>query len=727
MVTRRFIGMRFCLFLGCLLPVMTASAALTVRVESPNGAPRLVVDGKPVRARMFWGAPGAASMPVSNDWQQVNFEFVATGNATNGTMHFRFGKETGDVELRDIKLDGRNLDDWVVWPPRAAGALQRDGGTLRVRLSPANEESSGFHIYSRPNLAVLKGQRYRVSFGVRATPARSLNIAFYRPGQRYVRIGGPPNVFESQIKLAADAGVNFVSFPADPPWPRPGEVADWSDVDDVCEMVLRANPNALLLPRIGLYPPLWWREAHPDDVMQWDDGHRDNAVPASPQFRRDAAERLTALIEHLEEKFGDHVAGYHPTGQNTAEWFYLDTWKRPLNGYAPADLAAWQRWLKAHGKPEAPVPTPAERRATNIFASATVTDWARFQQEAMADCVCELARAARKASRGRKLVVFFYGYVFEFGPVANGPAASGHYALRRVLDCPDIDVLCSPISYFDRGLGGSAPSMSAAESVALAGKLWLNEDDTHTYLATGEPPGSRDHVTTLEQTNAELVRNVAQEALRNFGMWWMDLGATGWFNDPGMWAEMTRLRGLDEAMLRKPTPFRPEVAVVIDEQSMLRVAPGGVATTRRNIYEVRAPLGRMGAPYGQYLLDDVLARRVKAKLYVFVNGWQYSPEERARLARRLRGESLFVEAAGVTSESLRQAARAAGVHLFTETDCNVYANGLFLAIHASQDGPLVIDTGVAGPVRDVLTGAVVGNGRKFALPIKRGETRVLSR
>jgi hypothetical protein len=33
----------------------------------------------------------------------------------------------------------------------------------------------------------------------------------------------------------------------------------------------------------------------------------------------------------------------------------------------------------------AEVPTPAERRTTNVFAS--VADWAAFQQEAMADCV----------------------------------------------------------------------------------------------------------------------------------------------------------------------------------------------------------------------------------------------------------------------------------------------------------------------------------------------------
>ena len=96
----------------------------------------------------------------------------------------------------------------------------------------------------------------------------------------------------------------------------------------------------------------------------------------------------------------------------------------------------------------------------------------------MADCVCRAGPRRAAGVARRKLVVFFYGYVFEFGAIRNGPATSGHYALRRVLDCPDIDVLCSPISYFDRGLGQSAPAMTAAESVALAGKMWLYEDDT---------------------------------------------------------------------------------------------------------------------------------------------------------------------------------------------------------------------------------------------------------
>lgn len=206
-----------------------------------------------------------------------------------------------------------------------------------------------------------------------------------------------------------------------------------------------------------------------------------------------------------------------------------------------------------------------------------------------------------------------------------------------MLQCPEIDVLCSPISYFDRGLGQSAPAMTAAESVALAGKMWLYEDDTRTYLGTGRFPGWLDGVDTLEKTNQELLRNTGQCALRNFGTWWMDLGATGWFDDPGMWTEMARLAALDDPLLVDPRPFRPEVAAVLDEKAMLRVAADGAKVTLPGVYQVRRPLGRMGAPYGQYLQDDVIAGKVQAKLFVLLTAWCLAPAERQQLLAATRG------------------------------------------------------------------------------------------
>jgi len=641
---------------------------------------------------MFWGAPGSRPLSIGPNAKKISFEFSPTEDEPDrATMHFRFGSTAGDVYLDDIRVVDleENTDvipicsfetgtesfqrSWTFWPTGAANTVGkidvrpgcgRDGSAgLHVQIqTPPDDRWPDFHIYHHPNLALRRGHRYRVTLWIRAEPARKLTIAFYHPGQQFTFLGGPPSPFVTQIKMAADVGVNMVSFPMSRPWPRPGQEVDWRGVDAQCQMVLDANPNALLLPRIGMGAPRWWREAHPDDVMVWDRGPQKHVdvVVASPAFRRDSGERLAALIEHLEEEFGDHIAGYHPCGQNTGEWFYQETWGPALNGYSEGSREAWQRWLRHRYEDDkalqaawddprvtlatADVPSPSARRAApaGVFRDPIrerpLIDFAEFQQEMMADCVCHFARTVRQATHGRKLVVFFYGYVFEFGAIRNGPSTAGHYALRRVLDCPDIDVLCSPISYFDRGLGQSAPAMTAAESIALAGKMWLYEDDTRTYLGTGKFPGWQDGVDSLEKTNRELVRNTAQCALRNFGTWWMDLGATGWFEDRRMWDQMARLQVLDDPLLKAPIPFRPEVAAVVDERSMIRVAFGGDLVTRPGVYEVRRPLGRMGTPYGQYLLNDVTAGRVDAKMFVFLDAWCLSPDQRRQILDATRGK-----------------------------------------------------------------------------------------
>jgi hypothetical protein len=846
----------------------------SVRVQVANGAPRIVVDGQPVRGRVFFGIPETRPVvPTTAAGGPVSFEFTARDDEPqHATMHFRFGRAPGEVWLDDLHVTdltaGKEMlplidfaagqsafdADWRVWPPAAENTvglvrIEPDGGAkgsaaLHVTIKPADEQRpQDFHVFHRDNQSLVKGHRYRVSFWARSTPARNLQIGFYRPGKPYVDLGGPDGVYEKQIRMAANVGVDLVSFPIETPWPKEGESPNWASIDTACEQVLSANPQALLLPRLGASAPAWWIEAHPNHAMRWDDGphHRQMAAVASPEYRHAAAERVAAAVSHIEAKFGPRVAGYHPCGQNTGEWFYEDTWKHGLNGYAPVELTAWRAWLKEryHDPAKlraawrnvdvdfetADVPTSAVRRAAPFgllrdpATERSLIDFAEFQQQMMADCMLTVARATRQASRGQKLVLIFYGYLFEFGTVPNTPGTAGHYALRRVLDSPDIDVLCSPISYFDRGLGGGAPSMTVAESVALAGKMWLNEDDTATYLSSGDAPGSRDRVTNVAETNEELARNVAQASLRNFATWWMDLGASGWFNDEKMWALMQQFDSLDKQMLAKPTAFRPQVAAVVDDRSVLRVAAGGQAVTGPALTEARRALGRMGAPYGQYLQDDVAAGRVDAKLYVFLTAWLLDPDERRRLLEATRGKtrlwlyapayheehsvsldamreltgfrlqtaseveawatptdagrklgltapfgvkrrlkplfsaadatpeetlaryadgsaavalrrgadgvSLFVGPPALTSELLRLAAREAGAHLYTDADCNVWANGPCVTLHGSQSGPIKLDLGRSGALRDLLSGEKLGSGLQVSVPLDRGQTRVL--
>ena len=239
-----------------LAPIGLANA-LSVRVDCTGGAPRLLVDGKPVRARMFFGIPGSAPLAVPAGPRLVTFDFQAKDSADAATMHFRFGNKAGSIDLDDIHVV--DLDDqrevmprcdfedgsgslgraWTVWPPGEqntvglvevkAGAGQSGSAALHVVLkAPANGQWPDFHIYHQANLKLTRGHRHRVTFWVSARPERELTVGFYRPGTTYVHLGGPPGPFESQIAMAAGAGVNFVSLPIDLPWPRPGQPADWS-------------------------------------------------------------------------------------------------------------------------------------------------------------------------------------------------------------------------------------------------------------------------------------------------------------------------------------------------------------------------------------------------------------------------------------------------------------------------------------------------------------------
>jgi len=646
---------------------VNASDALTVRVLPTRGGPQIHVDGRPIAPRFFWGAMNGGSIQLGEDWADHSFEFCPGINVRQqGTLHFRFGQLAGRIDLADVRVrDAQTGEDilpvesfaepelfvrtWNTWPPPPANTVAKweiSDRALRVRLvDPPGGNWPDFHFHSSQVLSFRADRTYRCTFRAKASPRRVIQPALYQvANSTWTHIGGPPGPFLSQVCLARDAGVNLVSFSAPECWDPPEKPVDWTPIDSLCRRIIAVNPNVLLVPRVDAEAPGWWLERHPQARMVYDlnQVRLDHASVSDRAYRAAAAAHLEQLCRHLCEAFPRHFAGVHPCGQNTGEWFYLDSWERPLSGYDPATLAAFRAWLNSRGERDAgaaTVPSDAERRAhpfgflRDPAREKQLIEFARFQQVEMAEHVAGLAAACRRGTAGRKLVVFFFGYLFEFGALPNGAPTSGHYALSRLLGGKDIDILCSPISYTDREWLGTAPCMSAAESVREAGILWLNEDDSRTFLDTRRAEHAQEGgLVDLDQTRQVMLRNTSQEALRGFGSWWMDLPAQGWFNDARIWQVMVRLQPVDAAMLRRSRPFTPDVAMITDEDSMCHLTGGSAVAAQPLTYNARADFGRMGAAYGQYLLADVLARKTPPRLQVFLSAWALSSVQRRDLA-----------------------------------------------------------------------------------------------
>jgi len=107
-------------------------------------------------------------------------------------------------------------------------------------------------------------------------------------------------------------------------------------------------------------------------------------------------------------------------------------------------------------------------------------------------------------------------------------------------------------------------------------------------------------------------------------------------------------------------------------------------------------------------------------LAVFTDG---SPA--VALRRNRRGLDNFAGVAALTPELVRTFAQTADVHLFTEVNVAVWAMEGFLSTQAHMAGPHAIQTGRSRTVVDALTGAKLGRGPSFTLPMEAGDVRVL--
>lgn len=461
-----------------------------------------------------------------------------------------------------------------------------------------------------------------------------------------------------QHREMAQAGIHlYADWFGTSIWSDLGHVApdryDYSEFDRYFASILEVDPQALFLPHIGLAAPLWWQDAHPDEMARYADGRQGPPSFASEAWKRDTAADLRKLIAYLRKApYASRLIGIAFYGGYTAEWQMWGTWAEQKDDYSAPALRAFRAFLQERYKTDerlqvawanpqvtfttAAMPSMAQRRPggpqmlRDPGAERQSIDFYDFISRMTADAVLHFAKVTREATAGRLLVGTYYGYLSAHN---INQQDSGHNAAARVFDSPDIDFLMSPPNYYYRGPGETSTFMSASDSFRMRGKLWLDESDHRTVLS--DPSSGFSRADNIPDTLGVFWREFAEVLCKRAGSSFFDM-AGGWFSDPQILKAMGQARQIHQDSLRERKPFTPDVGVFVDPQSFSWMRP-----TEAQLWLVLSQLVHMpeaGAPFDYCLLSDVGQQWMPDyKLYVVLNAFYLDEGQRQAILGKLRG------------------------------------------------------------------------------------------
>lgn len=474
---------------------------------------------------------------------------------------------------------------------------------------------------------------------------------------------------QSEAKRALARGVRILSTLVELVCPIPPDGSVYRMLDERLGALADTDPRAYLFPRVVFVPGEHWREQYPMDMQSYGSRRGEDPSIASEHFWLEAGRALRLMIEHISRtSYGWRVIGYH---LERGEWF------QPADAgfdVSYANREGFRRWLReryhdnevelraswfdgqAQFYTAAIPPVPEGDASTAWFDPRTERRWVDFMEytsDITARRLTDLAGVVKEATGGAALVSACYGYTWEFGH-----PWSGHLALRRVLECPDIDILTGPISYAERQPGSSGAMPTPVDSVLLHGKLWMVEDDTKTHLARGSSAADpyNPRMENRQATEAVHRRTIGAALAHQHGIAWMDLWGEGWLDSDEIWQTAGQFAELATRQARFRRRTSPEVVALLDETSLCYFNGSG-GLMQRVLQGHREALLRCGASVGFYLQSDVTHKDfpTDARLYLFLNPYSLPEDQRAAIREKLRGGGRtlvwFCNPGGLTSRT----------------------------------------------------------------------------
>lgn len=421
--------------------------------------------------------------------------------------------------------------------------------------------------------------------------------------------------------------------------------------DTDIQRILDACPDAWIFPRVNISLPFAWEEANPDECCDfaYTDHHR--ASFASDLWAEETKRLLGLFLDHVQNApYVEHIVGIQLAGGNTEEWFPFDM--RGANGLRFREKFAG--YCKEHGL----AGTEEERR--------------QFVSIVTVNRILEFAEYTKIKTYRRWVVGCFYGYTLE----CTDPN-TGHHGLRLLLDDPNVDFLCSPVSYANlRPIDMDHACMLPLDSLKLHGKLYFVENDTRTHLskAPNELPAYNGPIWfgPDADTTCEIMKmHFARALLHGHAMWWFDMWGH-WYDDDRYRALLQDCYGICKTALHEDRRSMAEVAVFVDERAYAKEG-----CDRRLCYDIRKTLGQIGTPYDIYLIDDYPAVKTKYKAHIFL-----CPADTDALVHAIADAQnpLVIRSLAVTAEEIHAYLVAQNVHIWCE-DAVVYGCGSYLFVH----------------------------------------------
>lgn len=493
------------------------------------------------------------------------------------------------------------------------------------------------------------------------------------------------------------AGIRIFFVICDTVWLKPDAVELF---DTEARALLDAVPDAYIVPRIGMHPTNEWIAAHPEECVTYSNGDRpavhlfsesyETDLPAhyslcSSKWREDAGKALAETWSILMSlPYADRIIGCFLAAGGTSEWYYMlpptrdgnrtvaghdaafrrnfskylteqygtdealaKAWKAPDATLADPLIPDYERFyfvgrvdhdlaIPPHkmytNKPLPPPPGNGETVGcfTDMDKSRDAFDFCRAWHLGSADSVLHFAKIIKELTPDR-LVGAFYGAQGCTDLIRSGTCGG----TRRILDSPYVDFLAAPGVYENRQPGGFEGQRTVQDSFYLHNKIYIVEQDTRT-LAENRYFMNKARIFDMTDTLNVMKREFGRDICEDVQAWWFDqlLGGRR-YKYPEVYALMARQQEIAREAYSLDRRKRSEIALIYDEESLQAVS---VKSSRDTIEMFRNyELGFVGAPVDQYYHNDMADPNMPSyKLYIFMNVWLTTEEERRVIREKLR-------------------------------------------------------------------------------------------